>query len=737
MNKVVDILRQCQLALGDSGYLSAFPTELFDKYEAQQPVWAPYYTVHKIMAGLLDQWEWAGNSKALQMATQMGEYFRSRVERVLQSKSLAQHLASLNMEYGGMNDVLYTLFRATNLTKFLHLAALFERPCFFGPLALGQDLLSGMHGNTHLPVLVGLQQRFDLTSQAELQHTAINFFNIINKTRTFVSGGSTHVEVWLEAGKMADTVRGGLEAHWAGAHQESCTQYNMMKVATRLLSWTGAASYADFNERAVLNGIIGTQRGSIPGVMLYNLPLGYSVSKAGPQHWRLSGWGEPLASFWCCYGTLIEAFAKLAQGLYFQGGEADTQGPPELHIMQYETSTLRWQEAGLRLSVQMTPPSLDSDSSYHVHISFSALEEARLMLATGAQARISLRIPEWTEEGGAAVMRLNEDEVPVSPGLKPGTFLQVQWAWRAGDTLQLSLPARVRTERLNEADKNKPPLYALLYGPLVLAGLIPLPIGGVAGDVVPDVADRTIRNGDAAHDLEGSLLSKFHGNIQMVPAWAQKELCGLKAAQIEENFGMEGLVAHLGRGGELRVLRAPPPFSPLHPLRAGGSSEATRRTFILAPPLHAPTDSREGEEQKFVSLESFDQPGCFISAPAIESSISRVALSCDLVGPTALAAATWHVRHSNSTNPLLIHFENSYQSGRFLSTQCEQKNIPNETCELGLANIMSNISLWELKPPPAQYPSLAFWVHGLNQKFLMWPLNEMVDEYYSVYWFLK
>jgi DUF1680 family protein len=89
-------------------------------------------------------------------------------------------------------------------------------------------------------------------------------------------------------------------------------------VARALLSWTGAVKYADFLERVLHNGILGTQRGYVPGVMLYNLPLGAGVSKAGKQHWRASGWGEPLASFWCCYGTLVESFAKCV-------------GPPHLH----------------------------------------------------------------------------------------------------------------------------------------------------------------------------------------------------------------------------------------------------------------------------------------------------------------------------------------------------------------------------------------------------------------------
>ena len=134
--------------------------------------------------------------------------------------------------------------------------------------------------------------------------------------------------------------------------------------------------YADFLERVLHNGILGTQRGYIPGVMLYNLPLGAGVSKAGKQHWRATGWGEPFESFWCCcpspspspspnpnldptptltltltlprccYGTLVESFAKLGDSLVFEGTD-DTWGePPTLYMVQYTSAVIQWKAAG-------------------------------------------------------------------------------------------------------------------------------------------------------------------------------------------------------------------------------------------------------------------------------------------------------------------------------------------------------------------------------------------------------
>jgi len=49
------------------------------------------------------------------------------------------------------------------------------------------------------------------------------------------------------------------------------------------------------------------------GVFLYLLPMGSGQSKGDNYH----HWGYPMHSFWCCYGTAIESFAKLADSIYF------------------------------------------------------------------------------------------------------------------------------------------------------------------------------------------------------------------------------------------------------------------------------------------------------------------------------------------------------------------------------------------------------------------------------------
>ena len=47
MTSLVEALYICQNVTG-TGYLSAFSDEFFDRFEAIEPVWAPYYTIHKV-----------------------------------------------------------------------------------------------------------------------------------------------------------------------------------------------------------------------------------------------------------------------------------------------------------------------------------------------------------------------------------------------------------------------------------------------------------------------------------------------------------------------------------------------------------------------------------------------------------------------------------------------------------------------------------------------------------------
>jgi DUF1680 family protein len=151
-------LARCQAAIG-TGYLSAFPVDLFDRLRAGQPAWAPFYTLHKIMAGLLDTYTLSGERQALDTLLGMARW----TERWVQPLSDAEMARVLEREYGGMNELLYNLAAATSERRWRELAQRFDRKRILTPLAAGRDELQGLHANTTIPQIIGAARGYELT----------------------------------------------------------------------------------------------------------------------------------------------------------------------------------------------------------------------------------------------------------------------------------------------------------------------------------------------------------------------------------------------------------------------------------------------------------------------------------------------------------------------------------------------------------------------------------------------
>src|SRR5579864_665241 len=189
--QMVAELARCQAALG-SGYLSAFPEELFERLRADKPAWAPFYTLHKIMAGLLDTHTLSGDPGAL--ATLLG--MAGWTERWVRPLDAGQMARVLEREYGGMNEVLYNLASLTGEVRWSSLARRFDRERIFGPLAAGHDDLTGLHANTTIPQIIGAARGFEVTGSAHLHDTASFFWDTVISGRTYCTGGSSNGESW-------------------------------------------------------------------------------------------------------------------------------------------------------------------------------------------------------------------------------------------------------------------------------------------------------------------------------------------------------------------------------------------------------------------------------------------------------------------------------------------------------------------------------------------------------------
>ncbi|XP_042498492.1 uncharacterized protein LOC122076913 isoform X2 [Macadamia integrifolia] len=443
MSAVVSALDACQQKMG-SGYLSAFPSEMFDRLEARKKVWAPYYTIHKILAGLLDQYMLAGNKQALKMVEWMVEYFFNRVLNVIARYSVERHWRTLNEETGGMNDILYKLYNITGDQNHLVLVHLFDKPCFLGLLAVKSRTISGFHANTHIPIIIGSQMRYETTGDPLYKEIGTYFLDVVNSSHSYATGGTSFNEFWTDPERLADTLKAD--------NEESCTTYNMLKVSRHLFRWTKEMKYADYYERALTNGVLSIQRGTEPGIMIYFLPLGRGGSKARSTH----GWGTKFNTFWCCYGTGIESFSKLGDSIYFE----EEGKLPALYVIQFISSNLDWKSGQIVLN-QTVEPVVSWDPYLRLKMTFFTKKEA------GQSSILNLRIPLWTYSNGAKAA-LNSQNLNLP---QPGNFLSVTRQWHGGDELTLQLPIVLRTEAIQDDRPEYASLQAILYGPYLLAGL--------------------------------------------------------------------------------------------------------------------------------------------------------------------------------------------------------------------------------------------------------------------------
>lgn len=613
MSAVVSALSACQEKMG-SGYLSAFPSELFDRFEAIKPVWAPYYTIHKILAGLLDQYTIASNEQALKMTTWMTEYFFNRVQNVITKYTIERHWQSLNEETGGMNDVLYKLYSITGNPKHLLLAHLFDKPCFLGLLALKADDISGFHANTHIPIVVGSQMRYEITGDPLYKEIGAYFMDIVNSSHSYATGGTSVGEFWSDPKRLASTLQ-------TTENEESCTTYNMLKVSRHLFRWTKEIAYADYYERALTNGVLSIQRGTDPGVMIYMLPLGRGKSKAHSYH----NWGTQFNSFWCCYGTGIESFSKLGDSIYFE----ERGNSIGLYIIQYIPSSLDWKSGQVSVS-QKIEPVVSWDNRLRVTITISSNGHS-----SGASSTLNLRIPSWTRSSGAKAT-LNGKDLSLPT---PGNFLTITKTWGQGDKITLELPMTLRTEAIQDDRPEYASVQAILYGPYLLAGhssgdwdiatksttaLSDL-ITPVPADYNPNLISLMQEYGNATFVLTNSnqsiQMEKFPEAGTDAAVSATFRLISLDKSSVNpsqhkdiigkqvmlELFDLPGMfISHQGQEQSLGI---------------AASSDDGGSLFHLTAGL----DGRDNT----VSLESATEKGCFIYSGVDYQSSSTVKLSCN------------------------------------------------------------------------------------------------------------
>lgn len=417
-DSIVNMLDGVQKAFG-TGYVSAFPEELINRNIRGEGVWAPWYTLHKVLSGLVDQYVYCGNRQALDIAVNFTDWAYGKL-KPLDEETRRRMLRN---EFGGVNEAFYNIYALTGSEKSLWLARYFYHNDVVDPVRHHEADFGTKHTNTFIPKIIAEARNYELTGSTESRDAAQFFWQQMVDNHTFVTGSLSDKEHFFNPAEMSK--------HLSGYTGETCCTYNMLKLSRHLFCWTADPRVADYYERALYNHILG-QQDTVSGMVCYFLPLLSGAYKV---------YSTPYNSFWCCVGSGFENHAKYAEAIYYQNATG-------LFVNLYIPSVLTWEDKGITLTQTTRFPENDVTT---LKVSASQL----------VKTSIRLRCPSWCN---GAEVSINGKKVKIK--VRPGTYITLDRTWQDGDEIKARFPMRLTVERT----KDNPNRAAVLFGPVVLAG---------------------------------------------------------------------------------------------------------------------------------------------------------------------------------------------------------------------------------------------------------------------------
>lgn len=462
------------------GFLAAYPETQFIQLESMTgsdytKVWAPYYTAHKILRGLLDAYTATGDDRALDLASGMGDWMHARLS-VLPAATLQRMWGIFSSgEFGGIVEAVCDLRALTGKPEHLALARLFDLDRLIDACAANTDVLDGLHANQHIPIFTGLVRLYDETGEERYLTAAKNFWGMVVPGRMYGIGGTSTGEFWKAAGVIAGTL--------GASTAETCCAYNMLKLSRALFLHEQAPMYMDYYERALYNQVLGSKQDRADAEKpLVTYFIGLTPGQVRDY--------TPKQGTTCCEGTGMESATKYQDSVYFARADGGA-----LYVNLYSPSTLRWAEKGVTLTQTTDYPR----------------EQGSTLTVGGADASFALllRVPVWATAG----FRVTVNGASVSGTPVPGSYFAVSRTWRAGDVVRVEIPFRLRVEKALD----DPSTQSLFLGPVNLVARDPatdhLRLGlyrnaALSGDLLPSF---TPVAGKPLHlTLDGREFAPFH-----------------------------------------------------------------------------------------------------------------------------------------------------------------------------------------------------------------------------------
>lgn len=417
-DSIVSALKEVQDVLG-GGYLSAFPEEFVNRNLKGKSVWAPWYTLHKLFSGLIDQYLYADNELALDIVRRMGDWAYNK----LNGQPEETRRLMLRNEFGGINESFYNLYAITGDERYLMLARFFYHNDVIDPLANGNVNFGTKHTNTLIPKVIGEIRNYELTGDSKSNAISHLFWREVTGKHTYVTGSCSQKEHFFDPDKMSKFING-----YTG---ETCCSYNMLKLSRHLFCLDAAPEIADYYERVIFNHILG-QQDTQTGMVCYFLPLLSGAYKV---------YSTPERSFWCCVGSGFESHAKYGESIYYHGED-------DLYVNLFIPSRVAWKEKGIVMTQATSFPESD-----RISLTFDEAKDCEIGL--------KLRYPFWS---GKPEVRVNGKSIPVKD--IPSSYITIRRKWNKGDNVEVKYPMSLRVE----TTPDNPQRGALLYGPVVLAG---------------------------------------------------------------------------------------------------------------------------------------------------------------------------------------------------------------------------------------------------------------------------
>lgn len=432
---MVEELKKCQDAFAASGntkygFLSGYSEEQFDLlevYTVYPTIWAPYYTLHKILAGLLDCWRFAGVKEALEIADKIGDWTYNRLARLTKEQRDKMWSMYIAGEIGGINESLAALYEETGKADHLAAARMFDNEKLFLPMEMQVDALSGLHANQHIPQIIGAMKIFEVTGEKNYYDIARYFWDAVTKGHIYAIGGTGEAEMFHPVKEIGRRL--------TKSSAESCASYNMLKLTQQLYQYEPDVKMMDYYERTVLNHTVASADKAVTGANTYFMPLAPGSSKEFDDENS------------CCHGTGLESQSKYIDSIYYREDDV-------LYVNLFIPSKLEWEEKGIcaELQTEMKNPGKVSLAVWPM--------EAKAM----GETVIRVRRPSW-----------NAGEYHVLVNGKPSHTYAEEDGY-----IQITLEAGGEKQQIDiefscnfhiEATPDCPDIVSVFYGPYILAAL--------------------------------------------------------------------------------------------------------------------------------------------------------------------------------------------------------------------------------------------------------------------------